>query len=133
MKKLIFTLLACLCFGIVEAESLFYRASFFAYKCVDNDNHWNEWSDWEPSKNVLSIDTDKETITIYSEQEQRYIILDRGDDDQDAAGGEQVEFSVIDQDGDSGVIRVRAQKNSVLQLYVEFNIIMWVYSGLQPL
>jgi hypothetical protein len=133
MKKLIFTLLACLCFGIVEAESLFYRASFFAYKCVDNDNHWNEWSDWEPSKIVLSIDTDKETITIYSEQEQRYIILDRGDDDQDAAGGEQVEFSVIDQDGDSGVIRVRAQKNSVLQLYVEFNNIMWVYSGLQPL
>ena len=82
---------------------------------------------------MLSIDTDKETITIFSEQEQRYIILDRGDDDQDAAGGEQVEFSVIDQDGDTGVVRVRAQKNSVLQLYVEFNNIMWVYSGLQPL
>ena len=133
MKKLIFALLACLCFGIAEAESLFYRASYFAYKYVDDDNHWNEWSDWEPSKIVLSIDTDKETITIYSEQEQRYIILDRGDDDQDAAGGEQVEFSVIDQDGDTGVVRVRAQKNSVLQLYVEFNNIMWVYSGLQPL
>lgn len=133
MKKLIFTLLACLCLGIAEAESLFYRASFFAYKYVDNDNHWNDWSDWEPSKIVLSIDTDKETITIYSEQEQRYFILERGDDDQDAAGGEQVEFSVIDQDGDTGVIRVRAQKNSVLQLYVEFNNIMWVYSGLQPL
>ncbi len=82
---------------------------------------------------MLSIDTDKETITIYSEQEQRYIILDRGDDDQDDAGGEQVEFSVIDQDGDTGVVRVRAQKNSVLQLYVEFNNIMWVYSGLQRL
>ncbi len=133
MKKMIVALLACFSFGIAEAESLFYRASFFAYKYVDNDNHWNEWSDWEPSKIVLSIDTDKETITIFSEQEQRYIILDRGDDDQDAAGGEQVEFSVIDQDGDTGVIRVRAQKNSVLQLYVEFNNIMWVYSGLQPL
>ena len=133
MKKLILTLLACLCCGIAEAESLFYRASFFAYKYVDDDNHWNEWSDWEPSKIVLSIDTDKETITIYSEQEQRYIILDRGEDDKDAAGGEQVEFSVVDQDGDNGVIRVRAQKNSVLQLYVEFNNIMWVYSGLQPL
>ena len=133
MKKLIFALLACLCFGIAEAGSLFYRASFFAYKYVDDDNHWNDWSDWEPSKIVLSIDTDKETITIFSEQEQRYIILDRGDDDQDEAGGEQVEFGVIDQDGDTGVIRVRAQKNSVLQLYVEFNNIMWVYSGLQPL
>ena len=127
MKKLIFG------FGIAEAESLFYRASFFAYKYVDDDNQWHEWSDWEPSKIVLSIDTDKETITIYSEQEQRYIILDRGDDDQDDAGGEQVEFSVIDQDGDTGVVRVRAQKNSVLQLYVEFNNIMWVYSGLQRL
>ena len=124
--------MACLCFGIAEAESLFYRASFFFFFYVENDQ-WNEWSDWEPSKIVLSIDTDKETITIYSEQEQRYIILDRGDDDQDAAGGEQVELSVIDQDGDSGVIRVRAQKNSVLQLYVEFNNIKWVYSGLQPL
>lgn len=132
MKKLIFALLACLCIGTAEAESLFYRASYFAYKFVEND-HWNEWSDWEPSKIVLSIDTDKETITIYSEQEQRYIILDRGDEDKDAAGGEQVEFSVVDQDGDNGVIRVRAQKNSVLQLYVEFNNIMWVYSGLQPL
>ena len=62
MKKLILALLACLCFGIAEAESLFYRASFFAYKYVENDQ-WNEWSDWEPSKIVLSIDTDKETIS----------------------------------------------------------------------
>ena len=45
--------------------------------------------------------------------------------------GEQIEFLVVDQDGDTGLIRVRAQKNSVLQLYVEFNNDIWVYSDLQ--
>ena len=72
-------------------------------------------------------------ITIYSEQEQRYIILNRGDDEMDQADGEQIELWVVDQDGDTGLIRVRAQKNSVLQLYVEFDNIMWVYSDLKPI
>ena len=133
MKKLFFALLACLCFGIAEAEPLFYRASAFAYKCLDENDHWEEWSEWEPSKIVVSFDTDKETITIYSEQEQRYIILGRDDDEKDQADGEQIELWVVDQDGDTGLIRVRAQKNSVLQLYVEFDNIMWVYSELKPI
>ena len=76
---------------------------------------------------------EKEVIKVYSEQEQRYVILEKDEQYKDEGGGEQCEMTVVDQDGDVGVIRLRIQRNSVAQLYVEFDNIMWVYSGLRQI
>lgn len=129
MKRILLFILMLFSLNFVQAEETYYRAHYFAYKCIEN-GHWTEWSNWKESRVLISINFDSEVIQIYTEQEQKYIILDTGDEYIDDKGGTQVELSVIDQDKDIGVIRFRIQKDSTIQLYVEFNDIMWVYSGL---
>ena len=129
MKRIILLLLMFFSLNFVKAEETFYRAQYFAYKCVEN-NQWTNWSVWQESKVLVSVDFKAEVIQIYTELPQKYIILDTGDEYEDNKGGTQVEFSVIDQDKDIGIIRFRIQSDGTVQLYVEFNDIMWVYSGL---
>ena len=132
MKQLLCILIAVFCLCSAKAEPIFYRASNFSYKFLDDNARWSSWSDWEESKILISIDAEEEVIKVYSEQDQRYVIVKMNDQYKDKEGGEQCEMTVVDQDGDVGVIRLRVQRNSIAQLYVEFENIMWVYSGLRP-
>lgn len=129
MKRILLFFLMFFSLNFAQAEEMFYRAQYFAYKCVEEE-HWTDWSDWQDSNVVISINNESAVIQIYTEQEQRYIILDAEEEYVDAKKGTQVVFSVIDQDKDIGIIRFRIQKNGIVQLYVEFENIMWVYSGL---
>ena len=129
MKRILLFILMLFSLNFVKAEETYYRANYFAYKCIEN-GRWTEWSNWKESRVLISINFDSEVIQIYTEQKQKYIILDTGDEYIDDKGGTQVELSIIDQDKDIGVIRFRVQKDGTIQLYVEFNDIMWVYSGL---
>ena len=133
MKRLFLLLLGIFACISVHAEIGFYKADAFAFKYSEDNGRWKEWSDWDNSDILISIDYDKEIITVYSEMEQRYIIVKSNGEYSDVNGGKQTEFTVVDQDGDIGVIRVRIQKNGVAQLYVEFDNIMWVYSGLKAI
>lgn len=128
MKRILLFLIMLFSLNLARAEE-YYRAQYFAYRCYENGS-WTNWSEWQPSKVLISIDYYKEVIEIYTELEQKYIILATEDQYTDAKGGSQIELSVVDQDKDIGIIRVRVQENGVTQLYVEFNNIMWVYSGL---
>ena len=132
MKKVIFLLLAILCISTGYAEPTFYHADSFAYKYIDeHSGRWNEWSRWQSSEILISIDIEKEVIEIYTEMEQKYNILKWNGRYKDNKGGEQSEFVVVDQDGDKGIIRIRIQWDDVKQLYVEYDNVMWVYSGLE--
>ena len=133
MKRLFLLLLGIFACISLHAELSFYKADSFAYKYTEDNGRWKEWSDWDNSDILISIDYEKEIITVYSEQEQRYIIMKENGEYSDAQGGKQIEFTVVDQDGTVGAIRVRIQKNGVAQLYVEFENIMWVYSGLKAM
>lgn len=130
MKRILLFILMLFSLNFIQAEETFYRARYFSYKCVEN-NRWTDWSRWQDSNIIISINLESEVIQIYTEQKQRYIILNTEDEYEDREGGNQVEFSVIDQDRDIGIVRFRIQKNGVVQLYVEFNNIMWVYSDLR--
>ena len=129
MKRILLLLLMFFSLNFVKAEETFYRAQYFAYKCVE-DESWTDWSSWQDSNVVISIDSESQVIQVFTEQKQRYIILDAEEEYTDRKGGTQIEFSVLDQDKDFGVIRFRIQNNGIAQLYVEFENIMWVYSGL---
>lgn len=132
MKRILLFLFMLLSFNFTKGEEAYYRAQYFAYKCIENGS-WTKWSDWQESKVVVYVNTDSQVIQVFTEQEQRYIILGTEDEYTDRKGGTQVEFSVLDQDKDFGVIRFRIQDNGVAQLYVEFDNIMWVYSGLHKI
>ena len=129
-------LLILLTFGLfaanMNAQVNYYQAKQFAIKYVNN-GVWTDWSDWEDSNVMLSIDEENDLIKVYTENRQTYVVVKHNGSYTDSSGGKQIEFGVVDQDGDKGKVRLRLEKNGNAQLYVEFKDIMWVYSGLKRL
>lgn len=132
MKKLLFLMLLGLFVTKVDAQAIYYQASQYAFKYVENGK-WTDWTEWMESDVVLSIDEDNDVINVYTFNKQTYVVVKHNREYTDSSGGKQVEFAVVDQDGDKGKIRLRVEKNGNAQLYVEFSDIIWVYSGIKKI
>ena len=78
MKKFILSFL--LVFGLLSASSLsaqtyYYKTFQFSIKYKTN-GVWSNWSDCESSNMTLTIDLDRDVITVYSEKRQIYKVLE---------------------------------------------------------
>jgi hypothetical protein len=131
MKKIIVTFLflfGLMCVSHVDAQTYYYKTFQFAYKVKTDSGIWSNWSDWESSDMLLTINMDTDVITVYSSHKQVYKVLDDEGSYTDESGGKQQKFYVVDQDGDFGYVRLRIEKNGNSQVYVDFGDIMWVYN-----
>lgn len=123
MKRFILTLvLGVLFIGASQAQTQWYRATEFAIKFQGY-----EWTDWESVSISIKFDIDKDMIVIYSQETQVYKIIEQVASPYDS-GGQQVKFTVIDQDFDRGHIRLRVEDNGNSQIYVDFSDVSWVYN-----
>lgn len=111
------------------AQVLKLKSTGFSYK-VKNGDTWSKWSDWEDSSLLITIDTDKARVTIYSKDTQVYDIAQNEGTSHDSDGDETLSFYCIDKKGLK--CRVRLVKlhsqGGRLQLYVDYNDIMWGYN-----
>ena len=57
-----------------------------------------------------------------------YVVTNYDGSYTDSSGGQQVQFSVVDQDYDSGKIRLRIERNGNSQVYVEFADVILVWN-----
>lgn len=133
MKRylLIFVLMCGMLFGAYidsNAQTYYYKTYEFAIKYKGSNGVWGNWSNWEKSNMVLTIDLDTDVITVYSEKRQVYRVLEAMGTYTDESQGRQTKFYVIDQDGDLGYVRLRIEKNGNSQVYIDFNDVMWVYN-----
>jgi hypothetical protein len=95
---------------------------------MNNYGRWNNWTDWESSNVLITINFTTDVVKIYSPKTQIYKIIEFTRRFTDNSGGSQVEFKFIDQDYDRGTMRLRIERNGNSQLYVEFADIIWVYN-----
>ena len=128
MKRFLLMLVMVLSFAAADAQIQYYRTTGFAYKYVNSYGRWTNWTDWQSSDMVITINFNTDVVKIYSPQTQTYRILEHTRNFTDSSGGKQVEFKFIDQDGDRGSMRLRIERNGNSQLYVEFSNIIWVYN-----
>ena len=129
MKKFIFTLMLMLsmCVTSAVAQTYWYQATGFSYRQVSY-GQWTPWAAWEASSVKISIDVDRDLIKIFSPMTQIYFVTNYDGSFTDSSGGRQIQYSVIDQDRDTGKIRLRIERNGNSQLYVDFSDVMWVYN-----
>lgn len=111
-----------------NCQTYYYKTYEFAIKYKNSNGVWGNWSDWQKSNMVLTIDLDTDVITVYSEKRQIYSVLEAMGTYTDESGGRQTKFYVVDQDGDLGYVRLRIEKNGNSQVYIDFNDVMWVYN-----
>ncbi|GEM_PF-1609965 len=105
------------------------RAEAFAYKYV-LDGEWTDWTDWEDVSIIVTIDTDKERIKIYSKETQIYHMAKDAGKSIDEDGDETWEILCIDEDGKECSVRLvilHSQGNQG-QLYVDYPEMTFVYN-----
>jgi hypothetical protein len=129
MKKLLLLLALVIgSFASVEAQNYKYYTTDFAFKIKADNGSWTDWSDWIETRCLVNINLDREEICIYSDTPQEFTIYDSDDDVfDDDEGGSQFEMACIDADGLRCSVRLRVQSDGQLQLYVDYNDIMYVY------
>lgn len=127
MKKFILLFLLVFSAVVASAQSLKFNAYELSYRYVDGDGEWSEWSDWEKISILIVFYHDEELITIYSQKTQKYNVKEYVGENEDSDGNSMT-FNCVNDDGVNCNIRIRAQKNGVRQLYVDFEDFSWVYN-----
>lgn len=106
-----------------------YKLQTYSFSSRSKNSYgvWSDWSKWEASDMLVVINQDKDRITIYSRKVQEYDIYSYDGEEDDRYGGTTISYSCVDDDGLRCGIRLRAQADGSLQLYVDYNDAMWVY------
>jgi len=123
MKRIIVIIMFGLfCIGAVQAQTQWYKATEFAIKFQGY-----EWTDWQSVNINIKFDLSEDIIVVYSKDTQVYKVLEQVASPRDS-GGQQVKFTVIDQDFDRGYLRLRVENSGNSQIYVDFSDVSWVYN-----
>ncbi len=126
-KAFIFMLVITFAFTVdTNAQTYKYYSTDFAYKTKDRYGYWSGWSDWEPSRCLVSISLDRNIINIYSDTPQEFDIYDEVGNSEDDEGTSII-LRCIDANGLRCHIKLRRQNNGILQLYIEYNDLIYVY------
>ena len=108
------------------AQTEYFKAYTYSSKVMVN-GQWSDWLNWISTNINVKIDFDKARITIYSNEPQIYRLIEEVEAPYDNSG-QQIKYRMIDQDGDYGSIRFRKQYNGIIQLYIDYADIKWVYN-----
>lgn len=109
----------------VSAYADTYVAYQYAFK-VKNNYEWTSWSDWYDCYVYMSVSNDN-TIVIYTKDEQVYYPYYAKEEYVDNDGGTNQPYLCKDKNGLNCEVRLRAEKNGAIQIYITYSDIMWVY------
>ena len=125
MKKLF--LILCLFIGFTaSAQIINFRTTAYAQK-INNYGTWTDWSNYQPSDMLVTIDLYNDVVTINSPKTQVYAIYESLGNYYDSDGDYNMVFRFIDQDYDYGIMRLLQRVSGYSEIYIEFSNIMWVY------
>lgn len=107
-----------------------FKATSLASKYQMTSNNWSAWSDWEKTDVLIVMNLDELRIIIYSQEVQKYDIINIGDKSIDDDGNETMPLRCVDKDGLICNIRLVTpySKNKNKQLYIDYKNFMIVYS-----
>ena len=128
MKRLVSVILLFFSIYCYAGDSIrYYETTSFSIKKVVN-GEWTDWSEWEESGMIITMNLIKDVVEILSPKAQIYNITENKGLYFDQEDGRNVNFSFVDQDGDKGTMRLRIEKNGNSQMYIEYANVMWVYN-----
>lgn len=129
IKTLFFILF--LTFGMQQTYAQVYKFKTTGFSVLEKDNkgNWGKWSDLENVNLVVSLDTNKNRIIVYSQEIQFYKILSY-QDKQETETDLIYPFLCKDIDNEEFVISIitRKNQNNRKQLYINQRDVILVYN-----
>lgn len=100
------------------AQSYRFETSGVSMSIKNSKGKWSPYSDFKEAKIVVTLDTNKDRIVVYSEIVQLYTILGYDDPKSNEEGSVDT-FQCVNGDGEKCVLAIRTIKGSdVKQLYI---------------
>ncbi len=128
-KKIVFVFLIAI--GTQQSHAQVYKFITTGFSVMEKDNKgdWGKWSDLQPASIVVSLDTNKGRILIYSQEIQLFDILkyeDTVENDDDLIYA----FTCTDDDGMPFTISIitRKKQENRKQLYITQKDVIVVYN-----
>ncbi|ESU22702.1 hypothetical protein FEDK69T_19620 [Flavobacterium enshiense DK69] len=101
-----------------SAQTYRFETSGVSMSVKNSKGKWSEYSDFKEAKIVVTLDTNKDRIVVYSEVVQLYTILGYDDPKTNEEGSVDT-FQCVNVDGEKCVLVIRTIKGSdVKQLYI---------------
>lgn len=101
-----------------SAQSYRFETSGVSMSVKNSKGQWSKYSDFKDAKIVVTLDTSKDRIVVYSEVVQLYTILGYDDPKTNEEGSVDT-FQCVNVDGEKCVLAIRSIKGSdVKQLYI---------------
>lgn len=100
------------------AQTYRFETSAVSMSIKNSKGKWSPYSDFKDAKIVVTLDTNKDRIVVYSEAVQLYTILGYNDPQSNEEGSVDT-FQCVNGDGEKCVLTIRTIKGSdVKQLYI---------------
>lgn len=103
-----------------------YRGTHISYQNIDEYGNNGEWSKWYETDALVTFNFNTDVIKIYLDKTQVLRILAHKRAYKDSEGGTQTEWTMVDQDGDYGRVRLRFERSGRVQLYVDYSSFRYV-------
>jgi hypothetical protein len=120
-----------LCLGLQQSYSQKYQFKTSGFSVLEKNERgkWNKWSDLELVNLLVSLDTDKSRIIVYSQAIQLFEIIEyqpAEENDTDIV----YSFTCKDNNGDDCTLSIITRKNqgNRKQLYINYNNRIIVYN-----
>lgn len=132
MKKIkAFIVILFLTIGMQQSYSQVYKFQTTGFSVLEKDEKgkWGKWSDLELVNLVITLDTNKNRIVVYSQEIQLYDIVDY-QDKEESETDEVYPFICKDTDGEKFTISIITRKNqdNRKQLYINQKNVIIVYN-----
>lgn len=127
MKKILLVLLFSIISLTTFSQTIKFETTSYTYKIRDGYS-WSKWAPYQSSSMLLTMDLDRDLVTIYSPKTQVYKIVDYSGTYTDNDGDSTMEFKFVDQDGDRGTMRLMQRRSGKSEIYIQFANVIWVYS-----
>lgn len=129
LKTLLFILFFAI--GIQESHSQVYKFKTTGFSVLEKDNKgkWGKWSDLQNAKIIITLDTNKNRIIVYSQEIQFYEIMDYQPKEETEADLI-YPFTCKDIDDQEFTISIitRKNQNNRKQLYINQRNVIIVYN-----
>lgn len=114
-----------------NSEVIKFRTTDISFKYLENNNKWNNWTEWEPADLLVVFNFNKKQIKIYSQETQIFDIVSV-ENDKKKKSEKLISFKCIDKDGVECLVeyweREDKKNEDYLQLYIKYVNLKYVYS-----
>ncbi|WP_396211876.1 hypothetical protein [Flavobacterium sp.] len=129
IKYLVFTIFFLFIIQIGSAQTYKFITTGFSVMEKNQKGKWGKWSDMEKAKIIISLDTNKNRIIVYSQEVQLYNILEYSEKIENE---DDIIYNFVCEDNDKlpftiSIITRKKQENRK-QLYINQDNVIVVYN-----